>query len=332
MDTEPRWAWPDDVRPSEEPAPSDVNSSSSSSTRWKSDEMPGGFVDEREPKEEPAEQEPHRYHTNRHYRPRQCRICLETVLPTFEPASMHIPTMLQAEPRVTYTSSDPELGKLIRPCKCKGSSRYVHEGCLQSWRHADPAYGRRNYFQCPTCGFQYRLQRIAVSRWISSALAQVLLTGLILLIAIFLLGFVADPIINLYVDPYDTIAYADYWHTNVVDEVSDAPGASGWITHLTKGLASLGVLSFVKVLLAMSPWNWWNLRNSSLAVGGGRNRGRDRVASISWVVIFVGVCTALWVSGFAWDPDFILTNNRRASSNSFVLGADAHWRELASEC
>ena len=102
----------------------------------------------------------------RHYRPRTCRICFETVLPTFHPPSENIPGFFQGSPSVTYESEDG--GRLIRPCKCKGSSKYVHEGCLQAWRHADPGYGRRNYWQCPTCGFKYRLQRLGWGRLISS--------------------------------------------------------------------------------------------------------------------------------------------------------------------
>lgn len=101
----------------------------------------------------------------RHWQPRTCRICLETVLPTFHPPSEHLAGMFQGGPSVTYDSED---GRLIRPCKCKGSSRYVHESCLQHWRHADPSYGRRNFWQCPTCHFQYRLERMRWGRWITS--------------------------------------------------------------------------------------------------------------------------------------------------------------------
>jgi RING-variant domain len=102
------------------------------------------------------------------YGPRTCRICLETVLPTFEPASSGLPNVFQPQPSVSYISEDPDSGRLIRPCKCKGSSRYVHERCLQTWRHADPNYGRRNYWDCPTCGFRYRLERVWIGRWVSS--------------------------------------------------------------------------------------------------------------------------------------------------------------------
>ncbi|KKK24999.1 hypothetical protein P175DRAFT_0445048 [Aspergillus ochraceoroseus IBT 24754] len=225
----------------------------------------------------------------KHYPPRVCRICLESVPPTFVPPSENIPGFLQREPRIIYESSDPELGRLLRPCKCKGSARYVHEGCLQTWRHADPGYGKRNYWNCPTCGFRYRLGRLAWSRWISSTVTQIFLTFSILILTVFVLGFIADPIINLYVDPMDTIYYAEFWEVN---RVSNTKRAS-WFEHFVKGVASLGLLSFVKVIFAMSPWHWFNIRSTSV-VGGRRNAGRNRVASLSWIMIVIGVGTFLW--------------------------------------
>ncbi|CAI7571643.1 unnamed protein product [Penicillium crustosum] len=205
-----------------------------------------------------------------HYPPRVCRICLESVLPTFQPSEF-----LQ-KPRVVYESSDPESGRLLSPCQCKGSSRYVHEGCLQSWRHADPKYGTRNFWQCPTCGFQYRLERLTWARWISSTTTQLILTLGILLLTVFLLGFIADPIIDFYLGPVDI-------YTELVEE--DA----SWLEHFLKGLASLGLLSFLKAIFALSPFPW-NLRS----VASGRNSGRNRAAQLNWLVVMVGIGTFLW--------------------------------------
>jgi len=118
---------------------------------------------------------------------------------------------------------------------------------------------------------------------------------LILFATIFMFGFVADPIINLYLDPYDTI-------TSIP---SGGPGAlhfedeeASWVEHFAKGLASLGLLGFVKVFFAMSPWHWWNLRNSGILGGGGRrgNTGRERLENISWSLVLIGTVTFLYVS------------------------------------
>jgi hypothetical protein len=124
---------------------------------------------ESNPQEESSsqqQQQPNSGKKQRHWKPRTCRICLDTVLPTFHPPSENIPGIFQSAPSVTYESED--LGRLLRPCKCKGTAQYVHEKCLQEWRHADPGYAPRNYFQCPTCGFRYRLQRMGWGKMVSS--------------------------------------------------------------------------------------------------------------------------------------------------------------------
>jgi hypothetical protein len=144
--TMPGWFWPDDLPKAEEESANVGNGAEPSTSQSSS---------------QPRTEQPRR----RYWPPRQCRICLETVQPTFHTASENLPGIFQSGPSVTY---DSEEGRLLRPCKCKGSSKYVHEGCLQSWRHSDPSYGRRNYWQCPTCGFRYRLARLGWGRRLAS--------------------------------------------------------------------------------------------------------------------------------------------------------------------
>jgi hypothetical protein len=232
--------------------------------------------------------------------PRQCRICLEVIYPTVSTPVSGLSASFQPRPELEYRSSDPDLGRLLKPCKCKGSSRYVHEGCLSAWRHADPSYGRRNYYECPTCHYSYRLERLQYARYIDSRLTQLGLTIAILLVTMFLLGFVADPIFNLYSDPLSTISSPKDL-TGVKTRIVIAENAvSGWYEHFLKGLASLGLLGFIKVLWAMGPSGWFNMRNSGLL--GGRNSGRtgatgrERAANVSWIVIMIGVGTTMLVS------------------------------------
>jgi len=106
---------------------------------------------------------------------------------------------------------------------------------------------------------------------------------------------VADPIINMYLDPYDTIASS----IPIVGRTSDyqfVDEPASWAEHFAKGLASLGLLGFVKAFLVMGPWNWWNLRG---VIRGGRRRvggtGRDRLEDISLTVVVIGVITFLYV-------------------------------------
>ena len=237
-----------------------------------------------------------------HYPPRQCRICLEVVEPTFHtPETSALPASLQPEPRVTYESSE-DGGRLLRPCRCRGTQKYVHEQCLSAWRMQDPLR-KRNYWQCPTCHYCYRLQRLTWAAWVSSTPAQLLLTLAIFLVAMFALGFVADPIINLYLDPVHTIASAGGPTESFFFD--DEP--PGWTEHFVKGLASLGLLGFVKFLLTLSPWHWLNMRNSSVYVPGGRggvHGGRGRINQLSWVTIVVGIVMflyAVWQGVRAWS-------------------------------
>ncbi|KAL1884329.1 hypothetical protein VTK73DRAFT_23 [Phialemonium thermophilum] len=233
----------------------------------------------------------------RHYKPRTCRICLEVVQPTTETSEPGIGSrMFGSKPRVTYISEDPELGRLLSPCRCKGSQKYVHEGCLQAWRQSAPL-SERNFWRCPTCQFEYRIERLRWGRWVSSRLTRGILTLAIVTFSIFLLGFVADPIINLWLDPIGSIADTI---ADVLDDMDDLRDEmdidepATWSYHFLKGLLSLGLLGFLKTFLAMSPWHWFNVR-----VGGARRRGtgRDRLDSINWVFIIVGLFTFM---GATW--------------------------------
>lgn len=328
------WSWPKEEQTSITVA---EPSSSHTSGEWITDEEED--LPPQEPNQPPQEtslpQTPPR--RQKHYPPRTCRICLEVVPPAYETPPGGLSGMLSPAPQVIYTSQDPESGRLIRPCKCKGSQKYVHEGCLQAWRHADPAYGRRNFWECPTCKFRYRLERMRWSSWITSTLSQVVLTLLILFTTIFFLGFVADPIINLYVDPVRTLTTNPF--STKLDFV--IPGLEEeeptWMEHILKGFASLGLLGFIKVIFAMSPWQWYNLRNTGiLGGGGGRNgragTGRDRLESISWWLIAVGVLTFLFVSYRVHEAlKQLLTKTFRQCGKLFELGVEMPLPKSANE-
>lgn len=92
---------------------------------------------------------------------------------------------------------------------------------------------------------------------------------------VFLLGFVADPIINMYVDPW---SYLTPWTTSYYDYYDDDE-AGTWYEHFAKGLASMGVLGFLKTLLA-SP-----LQIFRFGGGRGRNTARERYEQVSWLII-----------------------------------------------
>lgn len=114
------------------------------------------------------------------------------------------------------------------------------------------------------------------------------MTVIILFLVVFLLGFIADPIINIYVDPW---SYLAPWSSSASNHYYyEDDERVTWFEHFSKGFAGMGVLGFLKVLLA-SPLAYFR-------VGGGRGRatGRDRVEQVSWFIILIGVVTFLVVS------------------------------------
>src|SRR5215469_5781916 len=269
----------------------------------------------------------------RYYKPRTCRICLETVLPTYHPPSENLPGFMQGTPSVTYES--PDNGRLLRPCKCKGTSKYVHEGCLQAWRHADPGYSRRNYWQCPTCGYRYRLQRLGFGRIVSSVAAQIVLTIMILLTTVFLLGFISDPILNFFLDPYGSLyGYTWEWgyHSRPVyyEFYEEERRPLTWMEHMTKGFAWLGMLSFFKVIFT-SPWQFL-YRN----IWGGRRAGttgRNRLNDTTWLLVLVGAVTFLYVSprGLSSVIKFLVRISRVADISQTVWKGVRSWSKRTLE-
>lgn len=251
----------------------------------------------------------------RRYKPRTCRICLEVVPPTFEDAGDGPAAFFRRSPRVRYICEDPD-DRLISPCRCKGSQKYVHEGCLQAWRIAQPM-ADRNYWKCPTCSFEYKFERLKWGRWISSRITRVCLTILTFVLTVFILGFVADPIINMWLDPVGTVADTVGGHLddfNAYDEFgADEP--EGWFDHFIKGFFSLGLLGFLKTMWAMSPFYWFNFR-----AGGGRNRrggGRDRLEDINLAYVIIGAFTFMGVSKI---PTFCNAAPRRLLVLMFLAG------------
>lgn len=237
----------------------------------------------------------------RRWGPRKCRICLDEEQPRFDTpegiASSFLNAGSAAKPR--YVSDDPELGRLMSPCLCKGSQKYVHEGCLEAWRHANQNHSDRNMWRCPTCGFEYKMSRLSWGRFLADWRVNLLLTVLVVAGAMFLLGFVGDKIVDLYLDPWGFLFGSEpvsppikqYRSREEIefDRLMKAAEAT-WSWHFLKGFFSLGVIGFIKAALA-SPFYYFNL-------GGRRRRGdaRDRYADVNLMVVVIGAATFVWAS------------------------------------
>ncbi|KAL1521496.1 hypothetical protein AB1Y20_021158 [Prymnesium parvum] len=55
-------------------------------------------------------------------------------------------------------------GRLISPCRCTGSMRYVHIACLNEWRSSSA--NPRSLYACDQCGYAYNMQRTVYAAWL----------------------------------------------------------------------------------------------------------------------------------------------------------------------
>ncbi|KAJ3105066.1 hypothetical protein HDU96_008691 [Phlyctochytrium bullatum] len=111
--------------------------------------------------------------------------------------------------RICFGGAEDEeqLGRLISPCRCKGTMKHVHITCLNEWR------ARRvkpeSYFQCDQCHYKYHFSR---TQWAKVFQNELIVTGLTLLaffVTVLVAGFISKLLI-LYVlyDPDDPILMA----------------------------------------------------------------------------------------------------------------------------
>ncbi|CCE27222.1 uncharacterized protein CPUR_00694 [Claviceps purpurea 20.1] len=266
--------------------------------------QPGLVSEDSEPhsnsaKEDPATSKSQPQPNSRRYKPRTCRICLETEHPKFRSDLSTTLGISMTSSRPVYESDDPELGRLLSPCQCKGSSKYVHEGCLNAWRLTAPT-ATRHFWQCPTCKFSYRLARLSWATKLSSRWAQIALTVVVFIVSLFILGFIADPILDLWFDPVGSIADTVSSVVSDPDAVRSYPyqESTTWLEHFTKGFFSLGLIGALKSFIAMGPWHWINLRAGGLFGSGRRGgTGRSRMENFNLLFVAIGVFTfvmALW--------------------------------------
>jgi hypothetical protein len=98
--------------------------------------------------------------------------------------------------RLCYEGSeDEELGRLFRPCVCRGSMSHVHVRCLENWRRL--SQNPKALYECGVCHYKYRFgmalgaDRLVLFRLLTSPFFAELASLLALLLIAFLAGFVA---------------------------------------------------------------------------------------------------------------------------------------------
>ncbi|ORY37807.1 hypothetical protein BCR33DRAFT_721296 [Rhizoclosmatium globosum] len=86
-----------------------------------------------------------------------------------------------------------DLGRLISPCKCKGSMKYVHLSCLNEWRKVT---ANSAHFQCDQCKYEYSFERTKWATFLRNSLLILTLTTVSFITLVFWSGFIAKLILR----------------------------------------------------------------------------------------------------------------------------------------
>jgi hypothetical protein len=159
---------------------------------------------------------------------RTCRICFESIHPEVDSKTG----------RTVYRGEDFDSGHLIRPCKCDGSQRYVHELCLKMYRHSHPL--EASYLKCPTCGAEYRFNSSLYTDIAAHPLTHACVTTVATCAAIFVAGFAANPLLSITIFYRQTLEYG-------IQTVNWYTSDHGWLDHFAQGSALVGIWGLLMI-------------------------------------------------------------------------------------
>ncbi|KAK7064290.1 RING-CH-type domain-containing protein [Favolaschia claudopus] len=130
---------------------------------------------------------------------RQCRICLAGV-------------------------EETSLGRLIKPCLCKGSISFVHVKCLQRWRNSSASQSA--FFSCPQCHYKYRFARtqivgIATNPVVVASISTILFTALVILSSFITTFFYSDEPADNYYYRSSFFGYGGFFFVSPFDVARD---------------------------------------------------------------------------------------------------------------
>jgi hypothetical protein len=100
--------------------------------------------------------------------------------------------------RICFAGDDePDLGRMISPCKCRGTMKYIHTDCLNAWRTSSAR--STSFFQCDQCGYKYRLERTFWANLVMNEMVLSLVTLILFTLLVFFSGFLCKLLIRFWI-------------------------------------------------------------------------------------------------------------------------------------
>ncbi|KXS21140.1 hypothetical protein M427DRAFT_51412 [Gonapodya prolifera JEL478] len=219
--------------------------------------------------------------------------------------------------RICFQSRDDEPEKrLISPCKCKGSMRYVHLECLNEWR--EKSQKKESFYECDQCKYRYRFQRTFWAKMVMNELVLFLVTFTLFSLLVFLSGFAAKLVLRYWVldSPEDITAGVplrveteddDDWLYRTLSFGPESLALTNIdFSHFLAGAFLVGVFASIQVFLSFltSPFPEWNYAGGRWSLGGGggaRSTSRLGLVIVVVVVLFGMVRTLVKIYGAVKD-------------------------------
>ncbi len=100
--------------------------------------------------------------------------------------------------RICYDSDPPDsapLDILIAPCACRGSMKYVHRTCLNSWRLK--SHRRTSFDKCDYCGETYAAKNVWYAGILRMTWARLAVTVILIWLSVLFLGYLGKTCVFL---------------------------------------------------------------------------------------------------------------------------------------
>lgn len=109
--------------------------------------------------------------------------------------------------RLCFAGAD--FDKLITPCKCTGTMRYVHVSCLNQWRlqSANP----QSYVRCDQCSYIYQTRKTPLAPYLESKVVHTAISACALVLATAFGALVFGGIEQYF---YKMVDWSPRWHGN----------------------------------------------------------------------------------------------------------------------
>lgn len=163
-----------------------------------------------------------------------------------------------------------EAGRLISPCLCTGTMRFVHAECLNAWRAASS--NPQSYYHCDQCRYRYSFGRTTYANILRSALVLHLFTIVAFLGTVVLCGHLAFLVEPLFMGDSGFTSFPEAWNDTLtemlangtdlevefvrekfIEPLSSVSIAGLNFLHLMVGLSLVGFAGFVSMRIFWVP-------------------------------------------------------------------------------